>query len=136
MTKMMMLKVDRTSMFNSLEVRSPFVDHRLIEYIISRSSDYIDPSNPKKILKDVISNDFDDQFLNRKKMGFVFDIKEWVYSNIDYLEEIFKTSDLNNYLNLKNIWKLKIFKSRINATRIWKIYFLDRYLNDIKTLVN
>ena len=68
-------------------------------------------------------------------MGFVFDIKEWVYSNIDYLEEVFK-QDLNNYLNLKNIWKLKIFKSRINATRIWKIYFLDRYLNDIKTLVN
>ena len=57
-------------------------------------------------------------------------------ANIDYLEEVFKTSDLNNYLNLKNIWKLKIFKSRINATRIWKIYFLDRYLNDIKTLVN
>ena len=136
LSEMMMLKVDRTSMFNSLEVRSPFVDHRLIEYIISRSSDYIDLSNPKKILKDVILNDFDDQFLNRKKMGFVFDIKEWVYSNIDYLEEVFKTSDLNNYLNLKNIWKLKIFKSRINATRIWKIYFLDRYLNDIKTLVN
>ena len=85
LSEMMMLKVDRTSMFNSLEVRSPFVDHRLIEYIISRSSDYIDLSNPKKILKDVISNDFDDQFLNRKKMGFVFDIKEWFYSNIDYL---------------------------------------------------
>ena len=136
LSEMMMLKVDRTSMFNSLEVRSPFVDHRLIEYIISRSSDYIEPTNPKKILKDVISDDFDKEFLNRKKMGFVFDIKDWVYSNIDYLDEIFKKSDLNNYLNLKKLWKLKIFKSRINATRIWKIYFLDRYLNDIKTLIS
>ena len=33
LTEMMLLKVDRTSMANSLEVRSPFVDHKLIEYI-------------------------------------------------------------------------------------------------------
>ena len=35
LSEMMMVKIDRTSMANSLEVRSPFVDHRLIEYILS-----------------------------------------------------------------------------------------------------
>ena len=29
----MMTKIDRASMANSLEIRSPFVDHKLIEYI-------------------------------------------------------------------------------------------------------
>ena len=37
--ELMMLKMDRTSMANSVEVRSPFVDHRLIEYVIQQDSD-------------------------------------------------------------------------------------------------
>ena len=46
--EMMLFKVDRTSMANSLEVRSPFVDHKLIEYVLSCSNNYIDKSIPKK----------------------------------------------------------------------------------------
>ena len=35
LSEQMMLKVDRTLMANSLEVRSPFVDHRIVEYLFS-----------------------------------------------------------------------------------------------------
>ena len=34
LAEQMMLKVDRTSMASSLEVRSPFVDHRIVEYLL------------------------------------------------------------------------------------------------------
>ena len=84
---MMTHKIDRTSMANSLEVRSPFLDHRLIQYIFNSDNSYFDNSNPKKILKTYLSEDFDDEFIYRKKQGFVFNLEGWVYENLKIIEE-------------------------------------------------
>ena len=51
---MMMLKVDRTSMGNSLEVRSPFVDHRIIEYMLGHKISDTDLFVNKQYLKNYI----------------------------------------------------------------------------------
>ena len=48
-----------------------------------------DPKNSKKILKDYLSEDFNSDFINRKKQGFVFDLEEFVYSNIKYIESAY-----------------------------------------------
>ena len=125
--EMMMLKVDRTSMANSLEVRSPFVDHKLIEYIFSHNTSYVDFKEPKAILKKYLSSDFSDSFLNRKKMGFVFDVQKFIFSNIeiiqDYLEDGYVEKNYKNILN-----KLSINKTRINSLRIWRILVLENFI--------
>ena len=129
--EMMMFKVDRTAMANSLEVRSPFVDHLLIEYVMGHNLDY-DPKNSKKILKDYLSEDFNSDFINRKKQGFIFDLEEFVYSNIKYIESLINNGDLQNYFKLNKIKYLKLRKSRINANRLWKLYVITLYLDNIK----
>lgn len=125
--EMMMLKVDRTSMANSLEVRSPFVDHKLIEYIFSHNTPYLDFKNPKALLKKYLSSDFTDAFLNRKKMGFVFDVQKFVFSNFDLIQNFLNDGYVeNNYKNILN--KLLKNKSRINSLRIWRILVLENFI--------
>ena len=130
--EMMMYKIDRTSMANSLEVRSPFVDHKLIEYVISTDNSYFNPSNSKEILKTYLSNDFSDEFLSRKKQGFVFNVENWVFDNLNLINENISNGYVLNNLNKNILNMLSINKSRINGQRIWKIFVLENYL--IRTL--
>ena len=49
-------------MSNSLEVRSPFVDNRLIEYVFSHRQDYFYENQSKSLIKNYLRNDFDSNF--------------------------------------------------------------------------
>lgn len=126
--EMMMLKIDRASMANSLEVRSPFIDHRLVEYIMAHDTDYFNIENPKRILKDYLSNDFDEDFLNRPKMGFVFNLENFVFTNFEEISNYIIQN--NEYFKdvSKPLKKLSKYKTRMNAIRIFKILILTRYL--------
>ena len=129
LSEMMMLKIDRTSMANSVEVRSPFVDHRLIEYIFSTSPKYYDKNNQKKLFKDKLSDDFDKEFLNRPKQGFVFNLENWVYQNRDKVYEVIKRNDIFDMFDENKLNKLFVNKSRINGLRIWRLFVLGNYIN-------
>lgn len=127
--EMMMYKVDRTSMANSIETRSPFVDHELIEYILSHTTEYTEGQSQKQVLKDYLVGDLGKKFVNRRKQGFVFDIESWIFNNINYFYENIRNSHLSNYIDLTSLNLLKLNKSRINSHRIWKLYVLGKFIN-------
>ena len=132
LSEQMMMKVDRTSMANSLEVRSPFVDHRLIEYIFSTDEKDYTGKGRKQILKNLLSDDFNDEFLGRKKMGFVFNVENYIKNNLNIFQEtIFEGIDLfkDKKDKINNLYK---YKSRINSLRYWKMFVLQSYLNSVK----
>jgi asparagine synthase (glutamine-hydrolysing) len=127
--KLMMYKIDRASMFNSIEVRSPFVDNKLIEYIFSHSNEYYNKGEQKQILKNYISKDFDKNFKDRKKQGFVFNLEEFVYNNSEFFFEAIVDSSNMPFIDNENVEKLFKFKTRINSNRIWKIFVLNSFLD-------
>ena len=93
--------------------------------------DFFEIKNPKSLLKEFLSGDFDESFLNRQKMGFVFDLESWVYNNGDLIKDILKTSEI---LKRKTIKKLFRKKSRINSIRILKLLTLTIFINDYKNI--
>lgn len=133
LSEMMLYKVDRTAMANSLEIRSPFVDHKLIEYVFSTNMSFHNIDNPKQLLKNKLGHDFSKEFLNRKKMGFVFDLENWIYNNKEEILSIIKKLD---FIDLINVKKLFLFKSRINSLRIFKLLVISEFIEDYKLIAN
>ena len=126
---MMLLKIDRASMANSLEVRSPFVDHRLIEYIFSTQPSYLNKENPKQLFKDKLSSDFNFEFLNRPKQGFVFNLEDWVFNNKKQISENILDVDYFNNFSVQKINKLFHHSSRINGLRLWRLFLINKYID-------
>jgi asparagine synthase (glutamine-hydrolysing) len=72
-------KVDRISMAHSLEVRPPFLDHRIIEFASSLPEEFqVNGSRQKVILKELMKGKLPDGILRRKKVGFDIPAHEWL----------------------------------------------------------
>ena len=81
-----LVKVDRASMLNSLEVRSPLLDHKLLEFTATLPAGWV---FRKRILKDAIRGLVPDSVLSRPKKGFGVPLHTWLRGNCqDYLREV------------------------------------------------
>jgi asparagine synthase (glutamine-hydrolysing) len=75
----LMVKSDRMAMMNSLEVRSPFLDHHLAEFVFNLPEEYkIDGVSGKKIVKDLLAEIMPKEFVYRRKQGFGAPVEVWL----------------------------------------------------------
>jgi asparagine synthase (glutamine-hydrolysing) len=73
----LLTKVDRASMLHGLEVRSPFMDHELVEFAAGLTTDQLLKGGPKWMLREAFADDLPAWVFKRKKMGFAVPIGEW-----------------------------------------------------------
>jgi asparagine synthase (glutamine-hydrolysing) len=75
----MLVKVDRMSMANSLEVRSPFLDHRLAEFGARLPHRWkMRGGRGKRILVDAMGDRLPPELLTAPKRGFTFPMAAWL----------------------------------------------------------
>ncbi|MDO8604214.1 MAG: asparagine synthase (glutamine-hydrolyzing) [bacterium] len=75
----LLTKIDRMGMMNSLEVRSPFLDQHLAEFVYSLPQKYkTGKYEGKKILKDLLEETMPPEFVNRRKQGFGAPVTIWL----------------------------------------------------------
>ena len=132
-------KVDRASMAYSLEARSPFMDHRVIEY--SRSLPLQMKYNngvQKYILKDLLSNYIPSKLYNRPKMGFGVPLESWLKKDLKPLVydclNSFKRMNLCfiNYENFDVLIK-EFYSNKANHSfEIWKMMSFVLWFNHSK----
>jgi asparagine synthase (glutamine-hydrolysing) len=79
--------VDRLSMAHSVEVRPPFLDHRLVEFVAGLSGSVkIKGGRVKHILKEAVKDLLPPELLARPKEGFIMPVNEWLIGSLkDYV---------------------------------------------------
>jgi asparagine synthase (glutamine-hydrolysing) len=94
----LLVKVDITSMTNSLECRSPFLDHHLMEFTASLPAEFkIKRFIKKNILKKAVKNIIPHNNIHRRKMGFGVPVGVWFRGELKgFLQETLLSQDSLN----------------------------------------
>jgi asparagine synthase (glutamine-hydrolysing) len=129
------VKVDICSMAFGLEVRSPFLDHKLIEFaarIPSRLK--IHGMKQKYILKRAFAKDLPAEILRRGKSGFSVPLAEWFRGD---LREFARDTLTSKQSNVRSMFQLpminQMFEEHAAGTRnwhvqLWRLLILENWL--------
>ena len=130
-------KVDRISMGNSLEVRTPFLDFNLVNYMFSVDSKLKVGDTNKYLLKKIASKYIPEEIINRTKKGFNSPYNEWL--NNEYKSSLLETViDVNRKTNLFNeeyilkiheLSKSNKFKQHFYSLFIFSLWYKREYLS-------
>jgi asparagine synthase (glutamine-hydrolysing) len=131
----LLTKVDRASMFYSLETRVPYLDHRIIEYTLNISPTLKYKNNTTKyLLKEILYQYVPKALFNRPKQGFAIPLEKWLQKELRYLiEDNLSKQVVEKYgfvnFNYVELLKKQFFSGNIYLyNRIWLLIVLHKWL--------
>jgi asparagine synthase (glutamine-hydrolysing) len=129
-----LVKVDRMSMANSLEARSPFLDHRLMTFAASVPSQLkLKRFTTKYLLKKGMKDKLPSEILNREKQGFSIPMKNWLRDELqDVMLELLskkriKDKNYFNYHYVEKLIKQHLERRRDNSHKIWMLMVFEKW---------
>lgn len=137
-----LVKVDRAAMFNSLETRAPFLDHRIIDLAWSLPlSMKMRNGQTKWILRQVLYKYVPKELIERPKMGFGIPVGDWVRDSLrDWAEELLNGSRLKQegFFDAEFIclrWQEHLSGKRNWQSFLWTVLMFQSWLEDEKKII-
>ncbi|HVI71242.1 MAG TPA: asparagine synthase-related protein, partial [Pyrinomonadaceae bacterium] len=137
MTNTLLRDTDAMSMAHSLEVRVPFVDAKVVDYVLSLPGEWKLPaqnSTPKPLLAAALGDLLPRDLLVRPKMGFTLPFEKWLQRNLradvtSVLEDSQRVAATSlNLQAVQRIWRNFLQKPRaIGWSRPWSLYVLAKW---------
>jgi len=123
--EVLLMKLDKMFMSNSIEARSPFLDRNLVDFIFSLPESV--RGNKKWIIKEIAKKYLPLEIVNRRKKGFAYPFLEWLKeeNELKRIVDINRKSKIFNEEYLKEIIKTghKRYKQHL-----WTLYLFSRWL--------
>jgi asparagine synthase (glutamine-hydrolysing) len=131
-----LVKVDRASMACSLEVRAPFLDHELVEFVMNLPWKFkLNGFTSKYILKKSMKNWLPDEVIQRPKKGFGVPIAKWVKGPLKELFRDLLSSDRvghEGFLNSQYVTTLlqdHVTNKKDNRKQLWTLLVWELWVN-------
>ncbi|MEZ4754588.1 MAG: asparagine synthase (glutamine-hydrolyzing) [Bdellovibrionota bacterium] len=123
----LLTKVDRASMAVSLEVRVPFLDHRVIESALGTDLAFkYNGKSGKLILKDILYDRVPRELLERPKTGFGVPIGKWLRAPLrDWAEDLISKENIDKYGILKHSLIREKWDEHLSGNRNWQYLLWD-----------
>jgi asparagine synthase (glutamine-hydrolysing) len=128
-------KVDRASMATSLEVRIPFLDHRVVEFASRLPATYTcRDAQSTWILRQVLSRYVPKQLIGKPKMGFGLPIGQWLRGPLrEWAEGLLNEKRLqqDGYLNsalIREAWQQHISGRFDLGAKLWTVLLFQAWL--------
>ena len=128
-------KTDIVSMANSLEVRVPFLDHRIVQFSTEIPAEMKLKAGIQKkhILKRAVKDLLPREIINRPKLGIISPVKSWLRTELSEVSEeslfpiIFKQGFVNKNF-VKKLIKMHLNGSRDNSRKLWSLITLEAWI--------
>lgn len=123
---------DRMSMMNSLEVRVPLLDHKLVEFAAQIKPEFkLKNQNTKFILKETMKSILPKEIISKPKTGFDVPITHWIKEELapeieETINEIKKQKFFDSSY-IEKLYKQHLEKKRDNSRRIWALLCFNRW---------
>lgn len=131
----LLVKVDRSSMYSSLEARVPLLDHNVVEFALNLSKGLkINNGVQKYILKELMYDYVPQKIMDRPKWGFSIPLEKWLKTELNYLIEQYLNKQIiteQGIFNYNEVKKLKVnFDQGADYlyNRIWNLIILNKFL--------
>jgi len=134
MQNVLLRDADQMSMAVALEVRVPFLDYQLVEFVLGVKDEYKFPHTPKKLLIDSLGDLLPDEIVNRPKMGFTLPWKDWLKGDLrEFCEDNIIQFSKRSFVNREAIliiWNRFLNNDpKITWSRIWHLVVLNNWIN-------
>ncbi|MEM6603407.1 MAG: asparagine synthase (glutamine-hydrolyzing) [Pseudomonadota bacterium] len=138
----MLVKADRASMSAQIELRAPFLDKALCEFLFTLPYSYFQRDGRAKILlRDLIRPFLPDDYLNRPKRGFVFPLAEMLRTKWSERmhtvinDPVLEQMGIFNHSVLRKIYREHCSKRHDHSRLLWAILQLDAFFNTTRHIV-
>ena len=124
--ELLLMRMDKLSMQSGVEARVPFLDHRIVEFVLSLPENIIfDLNRTKPLLKNLSKRHIPEKVLSRRKQGFRAPISNWIQKDPDYFFD--KIHEFNLNYNFFEPTALSRTLKGGDIQKIWYIYNLSSW---------